>query len=579
LVTKPYFAKATEFAMALANLNTSFNERVDNWGAGVFEYFEVCGKDKGKNPGREYCINDFRGMGITHNVSGNGRERVRVGRMQANGLAQELALRRNGHSILCDPQTRVSSNRSEDFLKCTSTDGRHFYEFQFDSLNATMDHRITDGIIEGICNRIHGIRFFPGTSELNYCETNQSTCEGTLRTSFERFGFTTAMQSNTNRCIVRDIVGPGGDAVRTAYGINNRIFETIQVRASSDTPNIIRRYAEVQLNNSGRTLAEFRCNDSWAGSSLFSGKNILTCHLRIVGEPAEKPIDFVFDNLSPMTAYTDRGGVSGMSCIDAGGDYDGRNCWITQSTCSKMNDSMRARGGRGTEWKSELRACVLLDAQHADRTNRLIRTGVMVGVTAVSCAAAVGSAGGAAHACILAAVEIAGVIGESITEAAISNWSNQFFAESRNCQTGNCAEGVLRAQLARVLYAANKGYLNGARENMVYNEIERLINLLPIAIQNTIFTDPNANAWDEAAAYFNSRLTAADRAIMVANTASFTIQFASFAASIPGLKRIPEAFRNFKQRLKGPQGFGALADNVAQTINQASGIAGLADRK
>lgn len=532
-------------------------------------YFEVCGQHKGKTGGKEYCVDDFKGRWT------NG---IRVTPLQAEGLAKEWALVKNKHNIKCDMQPRQSD--FDDFIKCTSTDNKNFYEFQFDTINASIDSKTSDGVLNGVCDYIYGVKSNPkncvstvdewggaGTLDTRYvaketitcweafCEADQNKCKS-LNESFKRFGWSAEFgKSNKDgrmTCNIYKNFKYDLSQLKTIPGIDNLIFsKDIQIKASPDLVNIIKRYVTVQLKKQDKMLYGFRCNNGVTQISNFSGlfmefDDILTCYAKDE-KGMEHQIDFLFDDLSEYSKHTQRGGFAGLQCVKGEGAYDGKNCWLGKDNCIALDKALKAENPRslGAQWKDELGACLLLDAKAVHDDARTQKWLIFGGITAIGCASAVFTAGSSTGACLVAVVEVAALTVELLTEQIMEEWSNQFIRASLDCNNNICAEQTIAKHLARA--AGVKSNLRDAAVAILDREIERLAGLLPDYVQDKIFRDPNKDAWDEAVAYFSAKMTPLEETVKIANTTAIVVQFTSLGVSgIKILKNAPRVFRNMK---------------------------------
>jgi hypothetical protein len=98
------------------------------------DYFEVCGKDKGKSGGKEYCVQGVFETGWSK--TGNGYD-LNTSVMQGVAFAEEYIAWTYKIDAVCDNAYRESGN--DDFLKCTSRDNKTFFEVRFDDLAESMD--------------------------------------------------------------------------------------------------------------------------------------------------------------------------------------------------------------------------------------------------------------------------------------------------------------------------------------------------------------------------------------------------------------------------------------------------------
>ncbi|MCL2331027.1 MAG: hypothetical protein FWC61_00590 [Proteobacteria bacterium] len=572
--TKECICNADQAEISAAQ--TSMQAVADNKIANL-KFFAVCGNDKGKSGGTERCVSDVFNW-VTLDLN------------SAIAIAQEYARVKYGDTVECSPkyETRgkVMGMAGDDFVKCSSTAGNIFYEFQFDSTATGFDNSMKYGVQDSVCQKIHGVKSVHDGCANNSSSTGGSTnwqcwpatCGADAATcakisqSFQRVSRFSANFAD-GQCKVD--FGEAHDAaeLKTAFGINNKVFSRdIQTRCTPDTIDIIRRYLNVSLQRQNIALASFSCKK--VTSTLYTGNlmnpkdDIVSCMVN------SQQIDFLFDDCRELAGNYRAGAQSGLQCIDGGGLYDGKKCWgIDRAQCNQIEN---------TEWNTSLNACLLKNAAAIYTQQKIIKTTTLIGITGVGCVSAVMTGGATTGACILAAVEVAGVVGEAVTDAKMQNWSDQFFAASSACQKSACADATIRDNIARVVAAKDK--LPDAAAMNVDNEIARLAKLLPQDVQDKIFGgDPDKDAWEQALEYYNAKLTAGEKIVTYGHTVSIVAQFASaFAGGYTFLRNAPEMFQNMKNAWKAARagnfralGMGERAAGRAATEG-AEGAAGRA---
>ncbi|MCL2018052.1 MAG: hypothetical protein FWG80_04770 [Alphaproteobacteria bacterium] len=509
----------------------------------VRRYYEVCGKDKGKSGGKEYCIDVFKGTFI---------DGIKVGQIQAIGIAKEYALVKNGHLIECAREYRQQYN--DDFIKCATMDNAIFYEFQFDSIVHSIDRRVQYDVLRSICEKIFDSKSvnagFGGTEEYGYsysapeCKVDKIKCME-INKSLQKFGYSAWYSDEVFRkkCYINfgdDVLLNKNLELKTIPGVNNMIFsKDIQIQGSPDLIDLLERYVRVQLQDIGG-LQSFVCNYGLksyrTGEILNPQDDVLTCFAN------GQQIDFVFDDLSEFSEHTNRGGNSALRCIEGQGLYDGKRCWgLKRNQCYELDEKLKNidPDSKGTKWIDELDACLLIDARDVKIRNTVNQATIIIGATAVGCVASYG------WGCVLVGVEIAAIGVEIVTDHLIEQWSNEFLKESIACKEYECAQITIARNLARIAAAGDK--LLPAARIRIDEEIERLVMLLPEELYDHIFSDSDKDGWEEAIIYFDSKLTFEEKTIKITNTVSFFAQMVSLAgAAAPLLRNAPKMFRNIK---------------------------------
>ena len=515
-------------------------------------YYEVCGKDKGKSGGREFCVEDFSS--------------VQVRLLQAAGLTKEYANIKNSHTIECSSDIRGINklnplNPRDDYIKCVSTDGKNFYEFLFDDIKESFDSTIQNGVQSGVC-AIHNEKYTTrgysaggsptvggstaSTSWDASCTGNQTKCNA-IDKSLQIFGYNAEFRNNICNVVFNGV--NDRNELKTAYNINNFAFcNNIQIQGSDQVVNYLRQYV---VRMAGTTINSFNCD---ASTRTYRGTgcrvngitdikdDVLRCYAN------GNPIDFVFDDFNEAIGFTARGGMSGMACISGDGMYDGKKCWgLDVAQCAKMDEILKKEvpESRGTEWSTEYNTCVLRDATRAstiDKTVRIVANVSLVAGTTIA-TLPLGGSGGVATAYAIIAVEATGLAVTEYARHQASGAGTEFLAESTQCKSSACAETILSEQLRRVSNLQKN--FEPAQIDVIDIELERLIKLLPNdsdVYKNTLADNrlklTNPDAWEK------------EEVLMVVGT---VMQFASvfhaaFRLGARGLDKAREALFRGAQR-------------------------------
>ena len=348
----------------------------------MIRFYDVCGDGKGKSGD---CIKDF--YSTLYGTS------VRVS--EALRLAQEYALIKKNHNVVCNNTSRSEYLPKADFIKCTSVDGKNFYEFKFNSVSETGDKDIIISTLRGV-GKIHNIEFVnsgcslerihsDSNCALSYKTTDTTQCEKINKTLTTRFGYSAKIVNTEKfgkRCEVFGISGKN----RTAYGIDNAIFKEVQYQYGPDLEKYIKEFVKLHLESIGENLKSFKCDGTtghnYARSNrtelVSSHDEILTCYVN------EQPIDFLFDDLSQGAGLWARdSGLSKMACAMVGGEYKKKECHgLDKTECAKVDVKLRNIGVKsGTSYNPAVGGCVLNAVLH-ERTANLIRdVGIGIAIT------------------------------------------------------------------------------------------------------------------------------------------------------------------------------------------------------
>ena len=421
-------------------------------------YYEVCGDDKGKSGGTEYCVDDVFNW-------------TNVQLLQAVALAQEYALVKHNRKIVCNNNTRLSYN--DDYVKCVSTDGKYFYEFQFDDVRESRDVDIQVSVRQALC-KIHNGR---SSGDGTYCRNiSQSQCNGAFKRSAEKLGYTSGWG---NGCYLKDLVQKTDDnSIAQVPGIDSYIFYSgIQIQANT---TVITRLQQYVSSIMGTRLQSFSCVNNPRQMSKIkdhsvsgSTDDVLRCTIN-----EDTPIDFVFDDMSEISDTYHEGGMQNIDCRVIGGEYNGRACmYLTQEKCNTLRNLNAASCPfcQGIFWDGKV--CRLPSAAAATELENNIEVYSLVGAAAAGVVVTIATGGTAAPALALLAVETVGAGIEIATTTMIHNAGEEFLNASQQCQDATCAESMLKSDLQRMANLAND--LPDATVNGIDAELARLIELIP----------------------------------------------------------------------------------------------------
>ncbi|MCL2339258.1 MAG: hypothetical protein FWC51_04905 [Proteobacteria bacterium] len=475
----------------------------------IGKFFAVCGPDKGISKTlagtQEICKDDVFRANIPGNIVGNNNVRVQM--IEAIKLAQEYArIKYNGMAITCDSNYRTLN--SDDYIKCTSTDGTTFFEFGFDSVNSSIDNDIKEGVLRGVCTGIFGTKATPdlyvpgyqGASTFHpaWCDADQATC-ARINESMQKFGYDAKfLPANElsgqkyGNCQINYNDVSSTNALAKIDGIENyKFYKSMQFQSVPALTVGLQKYVR-QVNPAWNLncVSGFRTLHT---NDAFNPKDdVLRCYVYTAGNENDqsKPIDFVFDDLNEFIDTIAHGGLSGMSCIaDGGGTYDGKKCWgLTQAQCEgdgSLSAKIKAAipGSSGAKWDKDLGTCVLADATNAANLNKAINIGTVAAVATGAIIMAIPS-GGSSMVLVWAAV---GTVAEQVGTNWAESSGTEFLSVAQQCLNmaqpgaGACADDLLAADFQRI--ADISGNFLPAQADAIDTLIAKLIKLLPANAQ------------------------------------------------------------------------------------------------
>ena len=370
---------------------------------------DFVGKTGGYNPhGNDALIGGTKFVRThSHEHSGNNQyaQDVNVSEWTAYGLAIEYA-RARGHSVIC------SSEISDDWIKCTTPDNKHYYSFKFAGTHNTSDSTIEENIIRGIC----------ALTESNYvkndCLIRNRTREDQCRAGCDvgcasgyasgkavadmisKFSLKSSYSSGNgdgaNYCRMwMPGIWAGGDAwngdirMYPGYEYMSTAFREIQTVFDVNLIKTLRTYVELQ----GIAVNSFDCKygtktyaDNLASGMAGKPEDVVTCSVN------GTDVDFVFDDVYEGTEWAKEIGKSGMKCMllprKSGGtaSFDGKYCVgpKNEAACAELGRQVSG----GTRWDEEAGKCVLNDAAMVKNIQTTVTvaggTAFVVGMTVLS---------------------------------------------------------------------------------------------------------------------------------------------------------------------------------------------------
>ena len=451
-------------------------------------YYDVCDTDKGKSNG--HCEKNFFYHAAPKNLSfGNG---TYVRTKEAIGLAQEYALVKDKQKVVC--VSAKGKSTKDNTVWCTSIDQKHFYEFKFNNIKETKDDYIKQSLLGAIC-KLHNTQYSasgvgaatlgsaPGYSWPDSCETTDKFICANINKSLGRFSYKATIETSDvpptgkhSTCIIETVVNDISN-LRTAYGIDPAVFKNVQALVGEDIDKKIKQYVKQELQKQKIAFDEksFHCADS---TNVLNGGDVLTCYVN------NKPIDFLFKDLSEWSGVNKRGGAQAMDCIVSGGTYTGKRCTnLNQKQCEMLQRAnlQSCPTCNMVRWDAKNKVCTLPSSAAATNLQKDIKVVAIVGGAVVGAAITIGAAGLTAGGYVILGVETTGAGIELWSQSKIDGIADEFLLTSAKCKTASCAEQLIKENLQRMSNVAND--MTDTERNAVDDELARLIGLLPTTSQ------------------------------------------------------------------------------------------------
>ncbi len=431
--------------------------------------YQVCGDHRGKTKGTEYCINDIF-------------KDINVQAIQGVQLAKEYARVKNKHDIICSGKIRTSFN--DDYLRCS--DGTNHYEFKFDDLKESVDVQIQSDVAMAVC-RLYGADYQTeqhtpattlGNGRVVQAVDHPASCVGAdaalctkINTSLNRFGYD-AKYGIDGCAISFNAKYAKNYTLKTAFDLDNRKFETLQLKSMADLKFLVERYIRRVLKEKNVPLTSIKCDSSFTTyhtDKLMNPKDdIMTCHVN------GQEVDFLFDDMSELNPWLSDASTAGLQCIaDQGGIYDGRHCQgLTQEQCASISDQIAG----GTRWDPMLDTCVLAAAATYEKIKVAEDVMVVMGGATVAILTAPATVGGAII-IFAAQVTVAGALTSMDATEKMKKGVRDQIAQSSKCRETGCAINALQKLLTDASGYAD--YIDTQTARALTEEMKRLVELIP----------------------------------------------------------------------------------------------------
>lgn len=441
---------------------------------GSVQYYEVCGDDKNKTGGTEYCVEDVFYAGLNADI--------KMTMLQAKGLCKEYARIKYNDDIECSNEVRGKIN---DYVKCTSKLKPIYYEFKFDSVTgARLDSILHNSVKYSVC-KIHETSLgFPKAAGIYYdakptdygafCVTNDAKKCSQINESMNKFAYKSYIKDG--HCVIGQRYDINKDNLRTAFGINNHNFDSgYQLSAYNDLREKLCDYVK---KNANTTIKTCECDYGFTRVVDNSGlvpeaDDVLTCYAN------EQPIDFIFDDLNENVERLSQGNMEAFNCTVLGGEYQGKTCFTPdKELCEQIAAATKKECPECAEayFDAEKNACVLPNSEAAIQHQKKVNIGLIVGGAVVG-AGIIIYTGGTGFAAVAVVLESVGAGMEFGSQLHIDGIADEFFMKANNCNNATCAENLLKEYFQYLSRMTND--LQSGEKKGIDTKMATLVGMLP----------------------------------------------------------------------------------------------------
>ncbi|MBE6460874.1 MAG: hypothetical protein E7007_03130 [Alphaproteobacteria bacterium] len=352
----------------------AFNQRT-----GKLKFYSVCDTEtKIPSGAKGECVKIFREVNTQY--------------QPAVELVQEYVYEKIGpYTIQC--QMRYRQDGNNDYLACTSTDGKYVFEFEFDDLVESVDDDMRYGTLKGLCT-LYGGRILPNKQTVCMGGEKIKTGElcNKLKVVSDKFAFSATYEQDRSTvtptrnyyCYVDFKVKTADESVKTYPGLDPFIFQGYQTKFDNSTKVLIGQYVESKLGSDFKSLECASMTKAYYGKNVKgTSDDIIECVLTTTKEKGSYNIEFVFDDLSEFSGITSQADKSKMACLVDGGKYvAGRCTGVSEAQCNALGIQF----GVKTRFNPKLQICDLPDAKTSENVDALIEGAVALGFFAATVA-------------------------------------------------------------------------------------------------------------------------------------------------------------------------------------------------
>lgn len=483
-----------------------FYDKVVKTNAGS-ELYEVCGKDKQKSGGKEFCV-DFKKYSLQYQTAetlakvyirytldpdhynlvrsdelSNFKDIIPDSDITCAGVAIETQLA----SLVVSNVTQALTKPKPHSIICKAVKNseNYYFEFQFKTLDVNLDYDAIHDVFNAVCDMRHG-QLVDKT-----CLTELSGNANALRPEFCRwrldvllkpFGYVTFFNTLTKGCgLEGHKLAENELKNEISQKLDQRAFSGLQMSFGDGVIGLLGNYVKhkltkIGLSNFGVSKFEdlrFRCDSglkitSEEGTAYFTlpggnkiplkTDNVVRCYITVPEsvcndhKSCDRIIDFVFDDLTELTSSQKDKGTVGLECLANGGNFDGSKCYsLDRDACDKLNEEIHKQDSslRGTFWNEEKGYCELPDSNAANVIDFVERWGA--NIVGISIAVVTFPVSGGTVSIVLGVTSlVAWGVGVAV-DVWQSNTADEINEKANNCsrltvksERHNCAVEVLR---------------------------------------------------------------------------------------------------------------------------------------
>lgn len=457
-------------------------------------YYEVCGKDKGRGT----CIDNV----FTNRFIGG----TQVSYATGNALVKEYARVRLGDEITCGGDSydkNIRKSGTEYFIKCKSLkDLTKYYEFKFDDLEESKDLTANTSVYNAVWHIIYNYNIAKN-SHNGYDTGTKANCDavnatfkkicngcgtewresGYIETKGKKFCYDVINIADNTTC------KKSPNDLNTAFDIDPFIFcknTHNQLKNTGNMESLLKQYLS---DKSGVATYNIECYPQtlcYTGSGcegmIGHGDDIKTC---VVHGNKDYTVDFVFDDVNEFSKKLSEVSMDAMQCVIGGHELSvklgtelnaknkGKKCTgLTKELCTDLDKMIKKHGGSGAHYDNKKMACIINSAKEYSTQEFWTNMGISA-VVAVGSAVVVIGSGGVATPLVVAGVTMAvetGINGafyivEELGDGQAGRRFTRFINAANKCKDSKCAQEVIKN---------NYNDLSALKEEYSYEDVAEL---------------------------------------------------------------------------------------------------------
>ena len=476
-------------------------------------YYEVCGKDKGRGT----CIDNV----FTRKIIGGTQVSYAVGNALVkeymrvkgyNGVKDEITCGGDNYDKNIRKETIVGM-RAEYYIKCKSLkDATKYYEFKFDDLEESKNLTANTSVYNAVWHIIYDYQLAKNshngydTKTKTNCDAVDATfkkiCNG-CGTEWRESGY---IETKGKKFCYDKIFIPNDDCktspndLNTAFDIDPFVFcknTHNQLKNTGSMESLLKQYISDNLTQYiaehkelagkfGYSKYNIECypqtlcySGSGCGGVIGHGDDIKTC---VVHGDKDYTVDFVFDDVNEFSKKLNKGALQSMACVVSKGTFTGQECIVAnKEQCDALirSTSQICPECKKAKWNPTTKLCELPDAKTVTQLEKGKTIAMIVGGSVVAVGVTVATVGSGAPVVVivLSGLEVVGGGIELGTQIHIDGMAHDFLLESVKCQDASCAERLIKENMQSLANITND--MQDYEINAVDEEFARLLKLIP----------------------------------------------------------------------------------------------------